>query len=138
MSNQHSIEMESERNGWLGPLHSVAVPDLVTPGQWQILHRNLDRSPEKRLLLAILEDAINCWLQDGLTGRKARLRGEAEQWLFGADDGLFGFRSVCEHLEIDPAYFRGRLRRSQGQAAPRRCRRSHSGRRASVSAIRER
>jgi len=136
MNNQHSIEMESERNGWLGPLHSVAIPDLVTPAQWQILNRNLDRSPEKRLLLAILEDAINCWLQDGLTGRKARVKAEATEWLFSDNDALFGFKSVCEHLEIDPAYFRARLR--QSAAAPRRCRRSHSGRKASVSAIRER
>ena len=135
MSSVHSIEMESERNGWLGPLHSLVIPEIVTPVQWQLLHRNLDRSPEKRLLLAILEDAINCWRQpDGPSGRKARLKAEAEKWFFSADDSLFGFKSVCEHLELNPAYFRARLRRSSALPLGR-CRRSHSGRKASVSTI---
>jgi hypothetical protein len=59
------------------------------------LRRKTLFEPEKRLMLAILEDAINCF-QDNLLAqdvRNSRLFHEAEEWIVEADsDGVFSSR----------------------------------------------
>jgi hypothetical protein len=57
-------------------------------------------SPERRLLLAILERAILDYV-----GNDQREVEEAEQWLFGDANGettqQFSFTWVCEQLDLD-------------------------------------
>jgi len=64
---------------------------------------------ERKLLFAVLEDAILCYLQDaGETslGNRPEFHGAAE-WLSSDDEsGPFAFLRVCEALSIDA----GRLR----------------------------
>jgi len=85
--------------------------------------------PEKRLMLAVLLDAIIQLRRPGSTGAV-----EAAAWIAGehAPDQPFSFRALCEALGLDPTYLtRGvyawarresrdggarMLRRSQGRA----------------------
>src|SRR5215471_10048514 len=65
--------------------------------------------PEKHLMLAILEDAINCY-QDNLLARRGsagRLFTEAEEWILEKNsDWLFSFKNICETLGFNPEYVR--------------------------------
>jgi hypothetical protein len=62
---------------------------------------NMTGSPERRLLLAILERAILDYV-----GNDTREIHEAEEWLFNSTDtgarGHFSFAWVCEQLDLDP------------------------------------
>jgi hypothetical protein len=70
--------------------------------------------PEKRLLLAVLEDAVNT-LQHYATvssGRGRHIFVDAAEWFAStAADRLFDFESICQALGLDPSYIRGGLRR---------------------------
>jgi len=141
MNNPYvNYHVSGVNDGWLAELRGVAIPEMLTPHQWGDLHRSVERSPERRLLLAVLEDGLMCWMRVIDEGpwagksRRYRLCAEAEAWIFDDDDGPFSFTMVCEHLELDAAYMRDSLRRWQREQrpAPRRIR-HHSGRMARVS-----
>jgi hypothetical protein len=91
-------------------LEAAFVPDILTPGQYYDLKRR-DNSddPLKRLMMAVLQDAIRCF-QVGThakSGSKLLDFYEAREWLFGKTcEGPFSFQSVCEVLEIAPQYLR--------------------------------
>ncbi len=91
-------------------------PSAVLPSQY-FDSRPAELSPEKRLMFAVLIDAVRC-LEMGLTGPASRKRtlAEVEWWLFRArGDQLFSFDSVCEALEIDPDHLRRGLLRWRDQ-----------------------
>jgi hypothetical protein len=86
---------------------SLFQPDSLLVAQYsETLRRKTLFEPEKRLMLAILEDAINCF-QDNLLAqdvRSSRLFHEAEEWIVeAASDGVFSFDNVCEALDLNPA-----------------------------------
>ena len=70
--------------------------------------------PEKRLLLAVLEEAVvtfQRYVTD--TGRRGRrLFREAEEWV-GSEQGDWpcSFHNICDSLGLDPAYLRRGLER---------------------------
>jgi hypothetical protein len=68
--------------------------------------------PEKSLLAAILEDAVQEYRKYGQADdpkSKSRFH-EVEEWFDRRDkDWIFSFENVCELLGIDPAYIRRRL-----------------------------
>ncbi|MBV8592122.1 MAG: hypothetical protein JO212_19050, partial [Acetobacteraceae bacterium] len=70
--------------------------------------------PEKRLMLAVLTDAVRCY-QVGFHAQKtSRIRAfrEAEEWLFSAKGyGPFSCENVCYALDITPDYLRKMLRK---------------------------
>jgi len=76
-------------------------------------------SSEYRLLLAVLQDAVACWFRycRAHNGRERRMFQEIYDWFWDKErDWLYGFESICEHLDLDPdAIRRGLLR---WQAAP--------------------
>jgi len=102
---------------------SLFQPDTVLSEQYfENLRRKTYFEPEKRLMLAVLEDAIRCY-QDNLHARKSkrrRLFEETEEWIVtGADDYVFSFRHVCEALGLSPEYLRqGMLRWKQRNQNP--------------------
>jgi hypothetical protein len=90
-------------------------PDAVLPVQYfETLRRTIPIEPEKLLMWAILEDAIESY-QKHFFPRRGKPNGklaELESWLFDRDnDSLFSFDNVCETLAIDPQYLRGGLLR---------------------------
>jgi hypothetical protein len=71
------------------------------------LSRKTLREPERRLMLAILEDAIDCY-QNNLLARRGRVRRlfiEAEEWILEkGSDWIFSFRNICGTLGFNPEY----------------------------------
>lgn len=70
------------------------------------------RSPEDRLMLAVLRDALATFQR----GLRSSVREDIEQfrevdrWLRSRDfDGIFSFESICESLGIDSGFLRNRL-----------------------------
>src|SRR5262245_49179045 len=74
--------------------------------------------PERRLMLAILEDAINCY-QDNLLAKRGsarRLFMEAEEWILEkGGDWIFSFKNICGTLGLNPEYIRKGLLRWKGK-----------------------
>ena len=78
-------------------------------------------SGERRLLLAVLEDGIRTLLKHAhaTSGRAARLRREALDWLVVSDYAdVFAFERVCEALAIEPGRLRTRVLGAFRTAAP--------------------
>jgi hypothetical protein len=77
-------------------------------------------TPERRLLAAILSDAIDCYLRYCLakSRREKKMLLEAEEWFFGSgEEGVFSFENVCEILKLAPGYIRrGLLHYKQRQS----------------------
>ena len=99
-------------------------PDsLLSTHYFETLRRKTISEPEKRLMLAILEDAIHCF-QDNLFTRNVRGRRlfeEAEEWIVEADgDRVFSFENICETLGFNPAYVRQGLLRWVANKLPKR------------------
>jgi hypothetical protein len=68
--------------------------------------------PEKALLAALLQDAIDCFHKHASAqDREGReLLREAEQWIMTDDDNwVFSFRNVCAVLGVDSEYIRRRV-----------------------------
>src|SRR2546427_7831421 len=68
---------------------------------------------ERRLMVAVLEDAVDCYR----AGRRARdpatrlLFAETSAWLASTDRrAIFSFESICDTLDLDADYVRRRLR----------------------------
>ena len=69
--------------------------------------------PLKRLMLAVLADAVRCYQTGFDTRAISRRRAflEAKEWLFDARaGGPFSFENVCCVLDITPDYLRQMLR----------------------------
>jgi len=94
---------------------SLFEPDtLVSAQYWENLRRKNLLEPEKRLMLAVLEDAINCFQINVMAqnGRRKKLFNESEDWIMGRDDDwIFSFVSICELLRLNPEYVRRGLLR---------------------------
>jgi hypothetical protein len=88
---------------------SLFQPDTLLFTQFFDDRRNKTlRQPEKRLMLAILEDAIYCF-QDNHSarhGKKKRLFNDVERWLFEANSGwLFAFETSVAFWSLTPNTF---------------------------------
>jgi hypothetical protein len=71
---------------------------------------------EKRLLLAVLEDAIDIVLKHAgaQTARDRRLYAETVAWIVSDETGSpFDFLNVCEALDLSPSCLRRGLDRLQ-------------------------
>jgi hypothetical protein len=103
MSYETGLSMEER-------VSSLFQPDTLLPDQYlDTFRRKLYLEPEKKLMLAILEDAIACY-QKYLFARDVKgkaLFREAEEWVEeGSGRSVFGFDSVCETLGLNPDYLR--------------------------------
>jgi hypothetical protein len=88
-------------------------PDTLLPEQFFTL---LGRKPiqgEKRLLLAMLEDAVHCFQTYVLAKKphERRLFQEAEEWIDSLDaHWYFSFENICDILGIHPGRMRVALK----------------------------
>ncbi|HYC01388.1 MAG TPA: hypothetical protein VEC57_19805 [Candidatus Limnocylindrales bacterium] len=70
------------------------------------------RTPERALMMAVLEDAIACYAGRLKAPRENPkiLRRQAEHWLQSEDwDSPFSFNNVCDALALDPKALRQRI-----------------------------
>jgi hypothetical protein len=91
--------------------------DTIAPAQYFRHCGNGLLGPEKRLMLAVLEDAIECFQRyaGARDGKRERLFLEAEKWILTRDSNRpFSFENICDVLGLDPNYIRrGLLRKHQ-------------------------
>ena len=92
----------------------------ILPVQYNDMFRRGSSSAdaERRLLFALLEDGIRCYLRyrDAERNSPQRLEFlEASTWINSQDDdGPFAFVNVCEALGIDPSHLRDGVRKHVG------------------------
>ena len=96
-------------------LTDILGPDVILPPQFFDGPRgDSDFSPEKALMLAVLEDAIRCFQEYFRTtrARPRMLSRQAERWIRTRDwNWPFSFNNVCDALSIDPECMRDALLR---------------------------
>ena len=94
-------------------------PDVLCVDEYLHVYQGKSaETPERRLVAAILREAIDCYLRDCLKKNRCRKRSfrEAEEWFFKADGyDVFSLENVCGILNIDPGYIRRSLLQHQQQ-----------------------
>jgi hypothetical protein len=93
---------------------SLFQPDTLLSEQYFADRRRKTLlQPEKKLMLAILEDAVDFFQEHhwARCGEGKRFFDEAQKWIFGGDDWVFGFENICGVLGYDPEYIRVGLTR---------------------------
>ena len=85
-------------------------PDTLLPSQYfAALRRKGAHEPERRLVIAVLQDAVDCF-QKHLRARDPKTRQlflDAEEWIGSSDRSWpFSFENVCDLLQINPEYLR--------------------------------
>jgi hypothetical protein len=129
VANRQCTESESGIDPAVAPIRRVRLANLVTSQLAQWINEMLDfdlrdysfecaavlpeqffadrhkfGEPIKRLMFAVLNDAIRCYQTNvGVQRPHAqRLLAETKEWLFRlSGDAPFSFESICEVLEID-------------------------------------
>ena len=88
----------------------VLAPDTILPSQYfGALRGRTEMSGERRLMVAILEDALRCFQKhvgdQDAKGRQLFL--DAEEWIMTDNPTwFFSFPNVCSTLDLDPDYVR--------------------------------
>lgn len=100
MATGPNYRFDSSADGVIG-VHEIL------PSQFYGLLRGNRLTGEQRLMLALLADAINVY-QQGVMAKSTRKRilyVDAERWIMTSRPirHAFGFETVCEALNIDPA-----------------------------------
>ncbi|HEY7220905.1 MAG TPA: hypothetical protein VH985_21205 [Candidatus Binatia bacterium] len=94
-------------------------PDVTAPAAYiDRLKRSTPLEPERLLLLAVLQDAIESFQKyfPSTREKERQLYAEARAWIFDDQrDWIFSFANVCDLLDLNPAYVRKGL--SQWQTA---------------------
>ncbi len=123
-------------------LSNAFSPDFLVPAQYFDLIRRRSRlDGEMRLVFAVLEDAVRCYVRNAHGGRRSEREQfeEVSRW-FGADHGPhvpFSFGYVCDALGIEPGALRAQLDRLRPADLPNKQMRS-VGRRQVMRAARRR
>jgi len=86
-------------------LEDMLADDAILPSQFAALFGSKIESGERRLYLAILQDALRCLSH-------SKLGDAAKKWIYDQDDNspLVTFTACCQALDIDPDYLRRILR----------------------------
>jgi hypothetical protein len=99
---------------------SLFQPDTLITDQYLSGHKSKQLDPGKRLMLAVLQDAIFCYQENVLArdAKKQALFREAEDWIMAESrDWVFSFENVCEALDLSPEYVRAGLLRFKEKRA---------------------
>ncbi len=96
-------------------LSSTLEADVIVPSQFFDRIRSEESSqPEKRLMLAVMENAISTFQRSiyQTNRRQRRLLKETEAWTNSSDDHWpFSFENICAALDIESDYLRAGLLR---------------------------
>lgn len=95
-------------------LPGLFEPDTLLPIQYfEAMRKKHLLEGEKRLILSVLEDAVECFMKciDSPTSKGQRLFRDADEWISLEDKHwVFSFDNVCEMLDINPDYMRRGLK----------------------------
>jgi hypothetical protein len=132
------------------PAITMVEPDTMTPNQYfERMFTESTLVPEKRLMLAVLEDAIASFQRNFIQSRNTGDAddGDVEHWLESDDMSWpFSFASICQALDMEPEYLRRGLQSWRDRTAQQGVKgqvyrfpfRRVNGRRHSINAKRER
>ena len=88
----------------------VLAPDVMLPAQFAgMMRRRGELSGERRLMVAVLEDALHCFQKyvDAVDPKQRQLFLDAEEWIMAEHPTwFFSFSNVCTTLDLDPDYVR--------------------------------
>ena len=100
-------------------LPNLFEPDTLLPIQYfEAMRKKHLLEGEKRLILSVLEDAVECFMKciDAATNKGQRLFREADEWIAHEDKRwVFSFDNVCDMLDINADYMRVGLSRWKEQ-----------------------
>ena len=86
-------------------------PDALLPSQFYAAFcGGSSVRGEKRLMLAVLQDALDCYQKYAFAkdGPARQMFADADSWISSDDrNWYFSFENICEILEINPSYLRG-------------------------------
>ena len=92
----------------IGSLSESAIVDFYGTG---------DLQPEKKLMFAILLDAVECFQE---YGEQDPFFKDAAEWIFEDDrDWPLSFINICEAVDMDPKYLRKGLLHWRQSAIPK-------------------
>ena len=124
-SAAHTAKRIYLTRSWMAPGPQVDEPDgfridnLIRGKSQDRFETKYFRDPVIRLMLAVLEDAVNCYVKyhDAKSRRGQRIFREAKEWFFSDDSNwLFSYENICDLVGINPSYLRnGMLRGSYAQ-----------------------
>jgi hypothetical protein len=116
-----NVSRDEQTRRLFGEPDVLAVHDYL-----QVFQYRPALTPERRLLAAILGDAIDSYMRYcfAKSRREKKMYQETEEWFFGSDDGVFSFENVCEVLRLAPGYIRRGLLSYKQQPAQSRDARS--------------
>jgi hypothetical protein len=86
--------------------------DALVPSQFfeNLGKRAANKTGERRLLYAVLQDAVDCFQKNAMVGDRRFL--EAEKWIMDTHGtAVLSFEYVCSVLDLDPQYVRQGLQR---------------------------
>ena len=99
-----------QQMGLIDGAASIFEPSTLLPSQFfAAMRQKAEADGERRLMLAILEDAIECfqkhlWAEDN---KRRQLHLDAESWFLEDDlTWLFSFVNICDVFEIHPVFLR--------------------------------
>lgn len=103
-------------------VEGLLLARIVDVEQVPLYHRARLDSPERELMLAVLEDALRTIVRVRSSSPASQRREAAEDlaWIESDDDSyLYGFVPICQRLQLDPAWIRRLVRaRLAVRAAP--------------------
>lgn len=90
-------------------INNAVVPDYTMPAQFWAVYEAGGMTPEKRLMLAVFEDALSCVRGYPILSRtnkgqeyekaKAKFIRQAKAWFMSDDTSyLFAFESICDAM----------------------------------------
>ena len=89
--------------------HSYLEIDILAAPQFFSHFGRDPLGPEEMLMLAVLDDAIECLHKYSCAadGKRERLFLDAVEWILECDaEWLFSFENICDTLRLDPNYVR--------------------------------
>jgi len=104
-------EQQSE---WTERQTAAMKPLLIEQAWWgEDSQVTLRWNSEYRLMLAVLQDAVMCWVRCSRTRnmRERRMFQEIYAWFWNRDRSwLYAFESICEYLDLEPDAIRRGLK----------------------------
>lgn len=113
-SSRSSLSVEDTGSAFERVSSLFQVDTLAAQQYHDTYRRKIPQQSEIRLMLAVLEDAINCYQDNLFAVNKKRipLFKEAQDWFMNDDASwIFSFVSICSILNLEPEYFRLGIRR---------------------------
>jgi hypothetical protein len=105
-------------------LPGVFAPRIILPTQYWALRRRTGLDGERKLMFAVLEDGVRCYLKnmDARSRHRRSLFFEVRAWMEAeGNNGPFSFELLCQEFGMDSSRVRnaleGRRRLALAQAA---------------------